>query len=167
MKQKGFTLVEILVVMGMGSLILMGALLSVQQVLLGTDRSSSQIVALTDINQAALRIKRDLMMTQTTDLTDGDPVSQSSVTLTWTDYSHFGSENQTRSHSSSYTLSGTNLLRNYDSTESIAGRQITSIGFTQDGRVISVVITATGSGASKRDETLKFSAYIRAEGLEE
>jgi len=105
------------------------------------------------------------MMTQETDLTDGNPVPQSSVNLIWTDYSHFGSENLTRSHSSSYTLSGTNLLRNYDSTESITSRQITSIGFTQDGRVINVIITATGSGASKRDETLKFSAYIRAEGL--
>jgi len=165
MKQKGFTLVEILVVMGVGSMILMGALLSVQQVLWGTDRSNSQVEALTDINQAALRIKRDLMMTQETDLNDGGTVPQSSVTLSWTDCTGFGSENQTRSHSSSYTLSGTDLLRNYDGTESIVGRQITSLGFTQDGRVISVVITATGSGASRRDETLKFSAYIRAEGL--
>ena len=166
MRQKGFTLVEILVVMAVGGVILMGALLSVQQVLLGTDRSNSQVVALTDINQAVLAIKRDLIMTQETDLTDGDPVPQSSVILSWTDYTSFGSENETRSHSSSYTLSGTELLRNYDGTVSIAGRQITSIGFTQDGRVISIVITATGSGAAQRNETLKFSAYIRAEELE-
>ena len=165
MKQKGFTLVEILMVAGLSSVILMGALFGIQQVLWGTDRSNSQVEALTDINQAVLRIKRDLMMTQETDLTDGNPVPQSSVNLTWTDYTYFGSENQTRSHFSSYTLSGTDLLRNCDGTESTVGRQITSIGFTQDGRVINVVITATGSGASKRDETLRFSAYIRAEGL--
>jgi len=166
MRQKGFTLIEILVVMGVGSVILMAALLSVQQVIVGTDRSNSQVVALTDINQASLRIKRDLIMTQETDLTDGNPVPQSSVTLSWTDYTSFGSENQTRSHSSSYTLSGTDLLRNYDGTVSIAGRQITSLGFTQDGRIISVVITATGPGASQRNETLKFSAFIRAEELQ-
>jgi len=164
MRQKGFTLIEILVVMGVGSVILMAALLSVQQVMVGTDRSNSQVVALADINQAVLRIKRDLIMTQETDLTDGVP--QSSVTLSWTDYTSFGSENQTRSHSSSYTLSGTDLLRNYDGTVSIAGRQITSLGFTQDGRIISVVITATGPGASQRSKTLKFSAFIRAEELE-
>ena len=164
MRQKGFTLIEILVVMAVGSVILMAALLSVQQVLVGTDRSNSQVVALTDINQATLRIKRDLMMTQETDLPDGVP--QSSVTLSWTDYTSFGSENQTRSHSSSYTLSGTDLLRNYDGTVSIVGRHITSLGFTQDGRIISVVITATGPGASQRNETLKFSAFIRAEELQ-
>ena len=166
MRQKGFTLVEILVVMGVGSVILMGALLSIQQVLVGTDRSNSQVVALTDVNQATLRIKRDLIMTQETDLTDGDPVPQSSVILSWTDYTSFGSENESRSHSSSYTLSGTDLLRNYDGTVSIAGRQITSIGFTQDGRVINVVITATGSGAAQRNETLKFRVYLRTEELE-
>lgn len=166
MRQKGFTLIEILVVMGVGSVILMAALLSLQQVLVGTDRSNSQVVALTDINQATLRIKRDLMMTQETDLTDGNPVPQSSVTLSWTDYTSFETGNQTRSHSSSYTLSGTDLLRNYDGTVSIVGRHITSLGFTQDGRIISVVITATGPGASQRNETLKFSAFIRAEELQ-
>ena len=166
MRQKGFTLIEILVVMGVGSVILMAALLSLQQVLVGTDRSNSQVVALTDINQATLRIKRDLIITQETDMTDGNPVPQSSVILSWTDYTSFGSENQTRSHSSSYTLAGTDLLRNYDGTESIVGRQITSLGFTQDGRIINVVITATGSGAAQRNETLKFSAFIRAQELE-
>ena len=130
-----------------------------------SDRSNSHIKALTDVNYAVLAIKRDLIVTQETDLTDGNPIPQSSVNLTWTDYTGFGSENQTRDHYSSYALSGTKLLRTHDGTVSIVGRQITSLGFTQDGRVISVVITATGSGASQRDETLKFSAYIRAEGL--
>ncbi len=86
------------------------------------------------------------------------------VTLSWVDYTGFESTNYT-SHSSSYILSGTNLQRTYDGVTSIVGRHITSVGFTQNGRVISVIITATGSGAQPRSETLKFSAYIRSEAL--
>ena len=161
MRQKGFTLVELLVVMAVGGVILVGALLTIHQVMLGTGRTNSQVVALTEVNHAALQIKKDLMMTQTTDLTT---VPQSSVMLNWTDYTGFETGNQT--HSSSYVLSGTELLRTYDGTVSIVGRNITSLGFTQDDRVINVVITATGSGAPQRSETLKFSAYIRAAEIE-
>ena len=164
MRQKGFTLVEVLVVMAVGGVIMMGIVLAIHQVVWGTDRSNSQVVALTNVAHAARSIKKDLIMTQNTDLTDGVP--QSSVTLTWIDYTSFASGNETSSHSSSYTLSGTQLQRTYDGTESIVGRNITSIGFTQDGRVINVVITATGPGASQRNETLKFSVYRRTEEVE-
>ncbi len=166
MRQKGFTLVELLVALAVGSVLLTGALLSIQQIVLGTIRSRSQVTALTDVNQAALAIKKDLMMTQNTNLIDGNPVPQSSVILSWIDYSGFASANST-SHSSSYTLSSTNLTltRTYDGVTSIVGRYITSVGFTQNGRVISVVITATGSGVQQRSDTLKFSAYTRSEKI--
>ena len=164
MKQKGFTLVEVLVVTAIGGVLMMGLLLSIHNVLWGTNRSNNQVVALADVNYAALRLKKDLMMTQNTNLTDN--VSQDSVVLSWIDYTGFDSENQSGSHSSSYTLSGTKLLRTYDSgNTSIVGRDITSIGFTQNGRVINVVITATGAGVPERSKTLKFSAYIRAEEI--
>ena len=141
----------------MGGVLLTGAVLSIYQVMVGTDRSNSQIVALTDINQAALRIKKDIMMSQSTDLTDN--VSQpDSVLLGWTDYT-----GNLTGHSISYALSGIELQRDYDDTVSIVGRNITAIAFTQNGRVINVVITATGPGASQRNETLEFSVYRRAE----
>ncbi len=165
MRQKGFTLVEILVVLAVGSVILTGALLSIQQVLVGTDRSKSQVVALADINQAVLKIKRDLIMTQTANLTDGSLIPRSSVRLSWIDYTGFSSDNWT-SHSSTYNLSGTNLQRTYDGVTSIVGRHITSVGFTRNGRVISVVITATGSGSQPRSKTLEFSAYLRSEPIQ-
>ncbi len=161
MRQKGFTLVEILVVMGVGSVILIGALLSIQQVLVGTGRSNSQVIAATDVNQAALRIKKDLIMAQNTDLTDN--VTQSgSVLLGWTDYT-----GNSTGHSISYALSGIELQRDYDGTVSIAGRKITSISFTQDGRVVNVVITATSSGVPPRSKTLTFNVYTRTVGLPE
>ena len=163
MRQKGFTLIEVLVAMAVSGIVMAGIVLAIYQVVWGTDRSNSQVVALTDINRAVLSIKKDLMMTQNTDLTDGVP--QSSVTLTWIDYTSFETENTTF-HSSGYTLLGTELLRTYDGTPSIVGRHITSIGFTQEGKVINVVITATGPGAAQRSETIRFSTYIRAEKVE-
>ena len=163
MKQKGFTLVEVLVVTAIGGVLMMGLMLSIHNVVWGSARSNNQVIALTDINHAALRIKKDLMMTQYTNLTD---VPQDSVTLSWIDYTGFVSENQSTYHSSSYALSGTELQRNYDSTVSIVGRNITSINFTQNGKTITVVITATSAEGPEQSETLKFSAYIRSEEVE-
>ena len=62
---------------------------------------------------------------------------------------------------------GTELLRTYDGTVSIVGRNITSVTFTkdaQDDRVINVVITATGTGFLQRSKTLEFSVYMRSGG---
>ncbi|MFC1847602.1 type II secretion system protein J [Chloroflexota bacterium] len=166
MKQRGFTLIEILVVMAVGGMILAGVVLSIQQIFLSTARSNSQVTALADIDRVVLSIKKDLLMTQSTNLTDGDPTPQSSVTLTWIDYtSSFSSSNQT-SHSSSYILSDTELQRTYDSTMNIVGRHITSIGFTQSGKVIKVTITATGPTFPYESRTLTFSSHIRAEEVE-
>ena len=165
MRQKGFTLVELLVALAVSSVLLTGALLSFQQVVVGTGRSNSQVIALNDVNRAALAIRKDLMMTQSTDLTDN--VSQSgSVWLGWTDYTGWAGDNAT--HSISYTLPGTVLQRTYDNgTPSIVGRNITSIVFTQDDRVINVTITATSPGFPPRSETLTFGVYTRTEGVPE
>lgn len=165
MKQAGFTLVELLVTLAIGSVILVGASMSFYQIVWGTGRNNSQAVALTNVNQAALSIKKDLMMTQNTNLTDGNPVPQSSVTLSWTDYTGFSSENSS-SHNCQYTLSGTELRRTYDGVVSIVARHITDLGFTQDGRVINVTITATGPSVPQRSATVEFSGFIRSEEID-
>ena len=164
MRQKGFTLIEVLVVLAVGSVILVGIVLSIHQVVWGTGRTNSQVVALTNVNYAALFIRKDIQMSQNTDLTDG---VSSSVRLSWTDYTGFEPEDE-RNHICTYALSdnGTELLRTYDGTVSIVGRYITSLGFTQNGRVVNVVITATGTGFLQRSKTLEFSVYMRTEGME-
>ncbi|MBI4185981.1 MAG: prepilin-type N-terminal cleavage/methylation domain-containing protein [Chloroflexi bacterium] len=162
MNQKGFTLIELLLAMAVGAMIMTGIVLAIFQVSWGTDRSNSQVVALADVAQAAHRIKKDLIMAQSTDLIDGNPVPQSSISLTWIDYTLFTSSSAT-AHASSYLLSGTLLQRTYDGTVSIVGRNITSLGFTQNGRVINVAITATGPKIQQRQETLQFSVHMRPE----
>lgn len=160
MRQRGFTLIELLVAMAVSSLMLTGILVAFHEVVLGTIRARSQTVALNDVNFAAARIKVDIEMAQSTNLTDGNPVPQSSLTLSWIDNTLFTSGTKTP-HSSMYTLSGTNLLRNYDSTVSILGRHITSIGFTRNGRVVTCNVTATDTSVQQRSKTLRFSMRMR------
>lgn len=165
MRQKGFTLIELLVAMAVGGILLIGIVLAIYQVTWGTGRSNSHVVALADVNHATLSLKKDIQMAQDTDLTDGDPVPQSSVTLTWTDYTGF-EESDNKTHYSTYTLSGTKLHRDHDGTVSIVSRHITSIGFTQNDRIVTANITATGPGFLERIETLKFSMQMRPEVVE-
>ena len=156
MNQKGFTLVEILVAMAVGGAVMAAALLSLYQIVWGSARSNDQVAALTDVNYAALWLKYDLQMAQSTNLTDGDPVPRSSVRLSWNDNTGWVAENES-GHYSTYTLSDSDLLRTYDGNVKIVGRYIASIGFTQNGGVVTVNITAAGPGILERAEPLGFS----------
>jgi len=162
MRQKGFTLVELLVAMALGGVILTGVLTTIYQVVFGTSRNNSQITALTNVDSASLWIKKDLQMPQSTNLTDGDPVPQSSIDLRWVDCTGWADADNC-THRCSYVLSGTDLLRTYDGTVSIVGRHITSLGFTENSRVINVIITATTPDTPSRSKTLNFSVCPRAE----
>ncbi len=175
MRQKGFTLIELLVALAVGGLVIISAVGVIYQVMWGTSRTNSQVVALTDVHYAALQLKKDIVMAQTTDLADGVP--QGSATLSWTDYTSFDPE-ENKDHSSAYNLLSDGVLqRTYDygkpsEITSIVGRNITSIEFTQDpdnvgdDRVIKVVITATEGDFTPRSETLEFSVYLRTLGME-
>ncbi len=178
MRQKGFTLIELLVALAVGGLVIMSAVGVIYQVMWGTSRTNSQVVALTDVHYAALRLKKDLEMAQlgegalppdeaTITLTPGGPT----VTLGWTDYTSFDPE-ENKEHTSKYELLGNGeLQRIYDQNEpntttSIVGRNITSLEFTRNDRVINVVITATKGDFTPRSETLEFSVYLRGVGIE-
>ena len=179
MKQKGFTLIELLVALAVGGLVIMGAVGVIYQVVWGTSRNNSQVVALTDVHQAALQLKKDLEMAQLDEgdfpsggttvitLTSGGPTT----TLGWTDYTSFDAE-ENKDHISSYELLGSELRRTYDGTTSIVGRNITSLEFTQDpdnsgdDRVINVVMMATNGDTTPSSETLEFTVYIRGVGLQ-
>ena len=178
MKQMGFTLIEILVALAVGSLILVGGVGAINQVVIGTSRTNSEVVALTDVHQAAFQIKKDLEMAQLGGgdfLRDGSVVITltgigSTATLGWTDFTSFDLE-ENKDHISSYELVDGKLQRTYDEGTTVVGRNVTFLQFTQDpegtnDRVIGVVITATEDGLEPRSETLEFSVWMRAVGLE-
>ena len=171
-KTEGFTLIELVLALAVGSIVLTGAVLSIYSILVTTGRGSDQAVALTDINQAALAIRNDLLMAQATDFVDGVP--KSTAELTWTDYtSSFGSANYT-SHSSVYALSGKQLRRTYDGTTSIVGRNVVAISFTQStefaqdaNRVkVAVTISTNNTTSPSQLETVQFSVHLRPEEVQ-
>jgi hypothetical protein len=129
-------------------------------ILVTTGRGSQQVLALTDIDQAALSIKKDLLMAQTTNL---NATPQSTANMTWIDYTtSFGSANHTE-HSAIYSLSGNQLLRNYDGTVSIVARRVTSVSFTQSDNFVTISITTTGGGTPVQTETVRFNSHMRTE----
>ncbi len=162
MRERGFTLVEVLVVVAVGGMIIAPILGVIHQVVFGTGRTNSQVTSLVDVNQAALIIKRDLLMNQT-------PLTSSPLVLTpqtpgvvvelsWEDHTSFP---EAQSHTSSFALSGTKLRRTYDGVTSTVGQFITYLSLTENGRVIDVVITSTSPQIPQRVETLRFSVYRR------
>ncbi len=173
MRQKGFTLLELIVVMAVGGLLMMGVVVSIFQVATSTSRSNSQGIVLADVQRAAWQITKDLQMSHSTGIAVGDSVvvsPVSSVTLRWIDFtSAFEAEGAEKNHSSTYSLTDNGeLVRTYDGAVSIAGRNITSLRFTQqEPWVVSVAITSTGPTTQQRSKTLEFSVHMRSWGTAE
>lgn len=164
MKQRGFTLIEVLVTVGIIAVLMPVTVLSIYQISVGSIRDRNQMIALNDANFAVTHIKNDIEMAQTSTLTDGNPTPSSSVTFNWIEYARFESSGITL-HSSTYTLVGTDLHRTYDGHMSIIGRHITSLGFTQTGKVVTATITATSPPPEQRSKTLTFSSRMRPDEM--
>ncbi len=163
MRQKGFTFIELLLVMAVGSVILTGALLSIQQVIVTTGRSNSQVVVLDEVNRAALQIKKDLQSRNSVNISGSSDL----LSLEWTNNTSFEGGGPL-AYSVNYTLSDNNeLLRTCDNTTDITtrivARQIDSISYSENGTHIDVVITATSSRFPPRSETLSFSVNKRSQ----
>lgn len=172
MRQKGFTLLEIMVVMAISGILMVGIVVSIFHVVSATGRSNSHGVALTDVGQAALYLKKDFQMARRTGLTVEEPVvlsPENSVTLEWTDLTTPESEEEQMNHYVTYSLSDNGVLeRAYDGIlpTMIIGRHITYLRFTQlDERVVNIVITATGTQPQQYSKTIEFSVYMRSVGL--
>jgi len=159
-RQKGFTLMEILVVMAVGGMIMAAGLLTMYQVIWGTARTNDQVRALTDANVATMWLKFDLQMVQDTNLVEGVP--SNTLSMTWTNQTtSFDGQTLPVDHTINYARSGNNLVRTYDGSAKTIGRNITSVGFTRNGDYINVAISATGPGIIGRTQTLAFSVYVK------
>ncbi len=171
--QKGFTLLEVLVMTAIGGVIIIGVLASYQQIVTATMRNNRQSTALSDVSTAALRIHKDLFMALTFDVLDGNTVEvtdSQSVSFGWTDYVTVDWDGdgpmppppaEGTPHTITYSMAGTVLTRSYDGVDMIAGRQVSELVFTRDGTDITVEITSTVAGPPVQSETLEFTFHLR------
>ncbi len=144
--QHGFTLIELLVAAAIGGLILPVIVTSIFQMTRITARANKDFVVQLDIDTASSYFSRDLTQAKTTDLIDGVPAN--SMRVDWVDETGWAPEGA-GSHFIEYTLSGTNLLRNYDGATSIAARRVADITFTRSGKFITVTIKSTLGGLER------------------
>lgn len=155
-KEKGFTLVELLASMAISGMVMgAGASLIFQQIR-GDATIKTTVAASHEIGNAVRSISEDGMMAEASDLIDGAaPVDQ--LTLTWVEWYQVAAT----SHQSTYWLSGTDLKRGYDGVVATVAQDITSIAFSQDGRVITVVVRCTPPWTPSRPEQQTFRVWLR------
>ncbi len=168
--QKGFTFIEVIIVvaiLGMLAPVISGSII---QLIRGTDRNNAKVVALADIEHVASWLNQDLLMAQTI-LVNGEPmvfgnpadlVTGDNVTLNWTDY--YGGGNATVHHSLYYVLD-TRLMRDYDSQVANIASYISQAEFSIDlsGELVTVTLTSSPESAFGRSETRTYRVYRRSE----
>lgn len=153
--QKGFTLVEMLVVMAVGGMLLSGIVTAIFQTVNITAGSSTQITALENIRNSAYWLSKDVRMAASANLTDG-------LVLEWTSWYDENGELNPTYHQCEYTPSGTNLERTYDDGDPrTVGRYISDIGFSLQDQIILVTITASPEGKSETAEQKTYHMYLQ------
>ena len=164
MNQKGFTLIEMLVALGVGTVILLVVVGAIFLVMRGTPEIRKEAVALADIDSAAHWLTRDVAMGLNTNLVnDAPPVTQ--MTITWADYTGAAELEESVSHSVSYTWSPETgeLLRNYDGVITIVGSHLTNVGFSLNGSSVTVTLTSSIDGYASSNVTRSYKILMRAE----
>ena len=151
-EQRGFTLVELLVAIAIAGLIMPVVASGIFQVTRGTVQINRDQVVLQDIDGASAWINRDLSQAQTTNLNDGETLD--TMRVDWVDQTGWAAAGA-ESHFAEYTLSGTDLLREYDGETQIVARRVANIQFSRSGKFITVAITST-----LRDSTVTLSYFI-------
>ncbi len=163
MKQKGYTLLELLVALPIGAAILLVIVSSYFQVMQGRVDIAQKSIAMAELDNTLHRLAADLVSAQTTDLIEeASPVS--SMTLEWSDYTHWAADEGVIDHSVSYVLFENELQRNYDGQVTIVSRHLTYVGFSFNDRVFTVTLTSQ-PGMPRSAVTRSFSSEMRTDEL--
>lgn len=164
MSQKGFTLIEILVALGVGTVILLGIVGSLFMIVRGVPEIRKEVVALADIERAAHWLNRDVAMGRDSNLVnDAPPIAQ--MTITWIDYTKAAELEESVSHSVSYTWSPSTgeLQRNYNGLITIVGTHLTNVEFSLNDRSVTVTLTSSIDEASGATVTRTYKILMRGE----
>lgn len=159
-RQKGMTLLELLVGMAITAMIMSGILALIYHEVTSTATTKTSVTVAHEITNAARWLSQDATMAESTDLVMGtDPVNH--LMLAWVERYDFNNI----PHSSSYSLYGSELRRNYDGTVTTVARNISKVEFSQDGSVLTVSISCTPQWRVA-DPTVEktYRIYLRAAG---
>ncbi len=154
LKQRGFTLIELMVGIGIMSLVV-GGIGSTVFYSVGTGRNVVKDgQAINELRKGFSWFSSDAKMAKTTSLIDGAG-AVTSATFDWTDeYEDAGTP-----HTISYALTGSRLVRTMDGVGYPVASNVTSVEFTRSGQVVTVQATVnTGSGVAT---TLSVSSLMR------
>lgn len=150
-RERGFTLVEILLAMGITALITGVLGTAIFQIF---DRSASgqdTLRALSDIQNAGQWIYLDGEKAETTNLVNNDP-PVSSMTLTWS--------SEGTPHTATYTFSNTELIRNHNGVETTVARYLSGADFAISDELITINMTsAPGNGGVSKEVT--YNVWVR------
>lgn len=156
-KQKGMTLLELIVSMAITVTILSGIVALIFQEYSGTAIAKTAVTAAHEIGTAARWISQDGMMAASTDLVEeADPVDH--LTLTWIERYDFVNI----PHSSSYSLEGTQLRRDYDGIVTTVAQHISKIEFSQTGHLVTVSVSCTPQWWRASTIQKTYRIYLRA-----
>lgn len=158
--QFGFTIVELLVALGISGLILPVILTSIWQITRGTTEINNALVVQQDIELASSWFTRDLSLAFSSDVPVEPASPADHMRVDWVDQTGWavtGSE----AHYVEYTLAAPLLIRNYDGTTSIVARHVSSIAFSRVGSFITISMTSTSE-----DQAVSLSYFVdpRPEG---
>ncbi len=98
MKQRGFTLIEMLIAIAVSSVLIFGIVATISQIYSQNSRATKRMVAAQNVENAGFWVERDALMAQDVPST-GFP-----LTMTWQDWDG-------NNHNIAYSLSGTDLQR--------------------------------------------------------
>lgn len=156
--QKGTTLLELIIVMGISAMIMSGVVGLVSHEFRGTAIAKTSVTAAHEIGNASRWLSQDGMMAESTNLVEGaNPVN--CLNLTWIERYEFVNI----PHSSSYYLEGTRLRRDYDGTVVTVAQDISKIEFSQTGRVLTVSLSCGPPwGAPEGTVQKTYRVYLRA-----
>ncbi len=101
--QRGFTLIELMIAVAIGSLVTGAATMTISQVFTGSARSSNHMIAVRQVQNAGYWVSRDAQMAQTVVTTGATGFP---LTLTWIEWD--GTVNEV-----TYTLTGGELKRSH------------------------------------------------------
>ncbi len=155
-RQKGMTLLELLVAMAIAAMVISGAVALIFQEYSGTAMAKTSVTVAHEIANAARWISQDGMMADSTDLVEGAQPANN-LTLTWIERHDFANI----PHSSSYYLEGTELRRNYDGSVTTVARHISKVAFSQTGRLLTMSISCTPQWWNSTTVEKTYRVYLR------